>query len=101
MKREFLVLYAKCTGSNFSGHAPDVPGCISTGDSLEEMRSMMREALESHLEFLAEDGDPIPEPTATSVDFKPVDFEDAEYFVVEHLQIKVPAKGRIRQAIPA
>jgi predicted RNase H-like HicB family nuclease len=101
MKKTYLVVYAKCTGSNFSGHAPDVLGCVSVGDTLEEMRAMMREALEAHLELMAEEGDPIPEPTIAAVDIKKEDFADVEYFVVEPLQVKVPAKGRIRQAIPA
>jgi predicted RNase H-like HicB family nuclease len=46
-----------------SGFAPDVPGCASTGRSLEEMRKNLREALEFHLEGLALDGQPLPLPT--------------------------------------
>jgi len=101
MKKTYLVVYAKCRESNFSGHAPDVPGCVSVGDTREEMHAMMREALEAHLELMTEEGDPIPQPTTTTVDFKSEDFWDVEYFVVEHLEVNVPAKGRIRQAIPA
>jgi predicted RNase H-like HicB family nuclease len=46
-----------------SGFAPDVPGCASTGHSLEEMRMNLREALEFHLEGLALDGQPLPHAT--------------------------------------
>ena len=46
-----------------SGFAPDVPGCASTGRSLEDMRMNLREALEFHLEGLALDGQPLPQPT--------------------------------------
>ncbi|MGH9562226.1 MAG: type II toxin-antitoxin system HicB family antitoxin [Terracidiphilus sp.] len=101
MKRTYLVVYAKCIGSNFSGHAPDVPGCVSAGDTLDEMRAMMREALESHLALMVEEGDPIPEPTARNLELKKEDFEGVEYLVVEPLEIGVPAKGRVRQAVPA
>ena len=45
-----------------SGFAPDVPGCASSGHSLEEMRTNLREALEFHLEGLALDGQPLPQP---------------------------------------
>ncbi len=90
MTKRYLVVYAKCIGSNFSGHAPDVPGCVSVGDTLEEMNTMMREALEFHLEGMVEDGESTPEPTTTNVEFKAEDFEDAEYFVVQHLEVKVP-----------
>jgi predicted RNase H-like HicB family nuclease len=91
MKRRYLVVYGKCVGSNFSGHAPDVPGCVSAGDTLEEMSAMMREALEFHLEGLAAQGQPAPEAHTTSVEFKPEDFEDVEYFVVRTLEVNVPA----------
>lgn len=91
MTKKYLVMYAKSPGSNFSGHASDVLGCVSVGDTLEEMGAMMREALESHFEVMAEFGDTIPESAATQVEFKDEDFEDTEYFVVETLEVKLPA----------
>lgn len=90
MRRSYLVVFGKCTGSNFSGHAPDVPGCVSAGDTLEEMTAMMREALEFHLEGLAAQGLPAPEATTVNVEFKPEDFEDVEYFVVQTLDVNLP-----------
>ncbi|NPV53002.1 MAG: type II toxin-antitoxin system HicB family antitoxin [Firmicutes bacterium] len=42
---------------------PDLPGCVTEGDSLEEALRMAREALELHLYGLEEDGDPIPSAT--------------------------------------
>ncbi len=90
MKQTFLVVYAK-TDSNFSGFAPDIPGCFSVGDTLEEMRSNLREALEFHLQGTAEDALPMPTPTTTQVDFKPEDFADGVlYFVVEQMDLDVP-----------
>lgn len=47
---------------NYSAYVPDLPGCISTGRSVEEIERNMREAIELHLEGMAEDGDTIPEP---------------------------------------
>jgi len=91
MTNRYLVVYAKCQGSNFSGYSPDVPGCISTGETLEDMRRMLKEALTFHLEGTAQDGDSIPVPHTTQVDFKDEDFEGVEYFVVEHLDVDVPA----------
>lgn len=91
MKRTYLVVYGKCIGSNYSGHAPDVPGCVSAGDTLDEMSAMMREALEFHFEGLVEHGEPIPEAGTSTVQFKPEDFEDVEYFVVQKLEVTLPA----------
>lgn len=45
---------------NYSAYAPDVPGCVATGTTLEEVTALMRDALEFHFRGLAEDGDPIP-----------------------------------------
>ena len=101
MRKTYLVVYAKVPGSNFAGHAPDVPGCVSAGDTLEEMRTMMREGLEAHLQLMSEYGETLPEPKATSIEFKDEDFEGVEYFVVEHLQIEFPSRSKTREAISA
>ena len=39
---------------------PDIPGCYSAGDDLDDAMAMAREAIEGHLEILAEDGAAIP-----------------------------------------
>jgi len=49
--------------SNYSAYVPDLPGCVSTGATLEEIELLIREAIEFHLEGLREEGLPIPEPT--------------------------------------
>ena len=59
MMRRYLVIY-ESGPNNLSGFAPDVPGCASTGKTLEEMRANLQEALEFHLEVLALDGLPVP-----------------------------------------
>ena len=48
---------------NYSAYFPDLPGCIATGKTLEELKQAMREALELHLRGMLEDGLPIPEPS--------------------------------------
>ena len=47
---------------NYSAYVPDVPGCITVGDTLEETREEIKDAIEFHLECLVEQGDPIPLP---------------------------------------
>ena len=49
--------------NNYSAYAPDLPGCIATGATLEETRQQIREAIEFHLELMREEGLSIPEPT--------------------------------------
>ena len=60
---KYAIVIEKVPGSNYSAYAPDLPGCVATGSSLEEIKRLMQEGIEFHLEGMREDGDPIPEPT--------------------------------------
>ena len=54
-------------GPNYSAYVPDLPGCVATGTSIEEVEEVereIREAIEFHLEGLREDGAPIPLPSS-------------------------------------
>jgi len=50
---------------NLSAYVPDLPGCITTGKTLQEIERNLQEAIALHLEGLQEDGEVIPEPTTT------------------------------------
>ena len=54
--------------SNWAAYVPDLPGCVTTGATLEETKRNIQEAVELHLEAMREVGEPIPTPT-TDVDF--------------------------------
>ena len=51
-------------GPNLCAYVPDLPGCVSAGQTLEEARRMGAEALAFHIEGLIEDGDAAPEPSS-------------------------------------
>ncbi|MHB8213464.1 MAG: type II toxin-antitoxin system HicB family antitoxin [Vulcanimicrobiaceae bacterium] len=51
---------------NFSAYVPDLPGCVSTGATLEETQENIREAIELHLEGMREDRIPIPPPSSVT-----------------------------------
>ena len=61
MKLKYVVVYEQ-TPNNFCAYAPDLPGCISTGKTWDEVREMMREAIGFHLEGMLEHGESLPEP---------------------------------------
>ena len=63
MKRKYAVIFEQGAG-NWAAYVPDLPGCITTGATLEETESNIREAIEGHLRTLAESGEPVPEPTS-------------------------------------
>ncbi|GAB3669666.1 type II toxin-antitoxin system HicB family antitoxin [Ramlibacter alkalitolerans] len=54
--------------ANYSAYVPDLPGCIATGATVEEVESEIREAIIFHLEGLREDGLPVP-PGESTVDY--------------------------------
>jgi len=64
--KHYAVVIEK-TGTGFGACVPDLPGCVSTGRTVEETERHIREAIELHLDGMREDGDPIPEPTTVTV----------------------------------
>lgn len=50
--------------NNYGAYVPDLPGCVATGKTMEEIEEQIREAIEFHLRGMREDGLPIPEPTS-------------------------------------
>ena len=62
----YLIVIEKALDGSYSAYLPDVPGCVSTGDTLEEVQAMIREAVEFHFEGMRSAGLPIPPPTSTS-----------------------------------
>lgn len=62
MKRYAIVI--EKAPSNYSAYVPDLPGCVATGATVEETESLLRQAIELHLEGMREDGLPIPQPTS-------------------------------------
>jgi predicted RNase H-like HicB family nuclease len=59
----YAIVIEKAEG-NYSAYAPDLPGCIATGATIEEVEAEMREAIAFHVEGLREDGLPVPAPTS-------------------------------------
>lgn len=49
------------TENNYSAYVPDLPGCVATGQTLEEIENEIRSAIEFHIEGLREDGQAIPQ----------------------------------------
>ena len=50
--------------NNYAAYVPDLPGCVATGMTVEETEEQIREAIESHIRGLRDDGRSVPEPTS-------------------------------------
>ena len=57
----YLVIIEK-TGTGYSAYSPDLPGCVATGNSRQEVEQEMHDAIEFHIEGLRLAGEPVPEP---------------------------------------
>jgi len=61
----YLVIIEEAE-SGFSAFLPDIPGCIATGATRDEVENAMQEGVEFHLEGLRESGEPVPPPRSTA-----------------------------------
>jgi len=58
---KYLVIFEKA-GDNYSAYSPDIPGCIATRSTRDEMEKNIRQAISFHIEGLVEDGLSVPKP---------------------------------------
>ncbi len=58
----YAVIFEKAS-ENWAAYVPDLPGCITTGATLDETEANIREAIEGHIATLREFGEPVPEPS--------------------------------------
>lgn len=60
----YPVVIHKDPDSDYGVTVPDLPGCFSAGETMDEALTAVTEAIECHLEGLMLDGEPIPLPTS-------------------------------------
>jgi len=65
MKRKYAVIFEQAD-TNWAAYVPDLPGCVSTGKTLEETERNVREAISGHIQTLRDFGEPVPEPTSVA-----------------------------------
>jgi predicted RNase H-like HicB family nuclease len=64
----YAVIYEPTEEGGYGAYVPDLPGCVAVGGTIEEVRTLIREALDLHLAGMREDGIPLP-PSATQTDY--------------------------------
>lgn len=60
---------------SYDAYVPDLPGWVAVGDTVEEVKTLIQEAIDFHLESMIEDGDDIPQPSS----------------FVEYIETQIPA----------
>lgn len=62
----YTVVIEPADDGSFSVYVPDLPGCISTGDTIDEAVTMIEEAIPGHIEVMREHAEPVPPPRSTA-----------------------------------
>lgn len=55
--------------TSFGAYVPDLPGCIAVGETEEEVKELIKEAIEFHIEGMKDDKMEIPLPKSKSFQF--------------------------------
>jgi len=63
--RKYAVVFEKAS-HNWAAYVPDLPGCVTTGKTLDETRRLIAEAIEFHIEGMLLHGEEVPEPTTVA-----------------------------------
>jgi predicted RNase H-like HicB family nuclease len=62
---EYVVVIERAEDGSYSAYLPDLPGCVACGDTPQEVRTEIAEAVKLHIESMKSHGEPIPVPSAT------------------------------------
>ncbi len=62
----YVVVIEKANDGSYSAYVPDLPGCTSCGDTEAEVRQLIQEAVDLHIQSLREHGEPVPPPSSST-----------------------------------
>jgi predicted RNase H-like HicB family nuclease len=65
MNWKYAVIFERAE-TNWAAYVPDLPGCVTTGNTLDETERNIREAISGHLATLREFGEVVPEPISVA-----------------------------------
>jgi len=94
----YPVVIHKDKSSDYGVTVPDLPGCFSAGETMEDAMTQVVEAIECHLEGLLFDGDAIPEAQLIEMHLKNKDFAGGTWVLVDE---QAKRKGESRSGLLA
>ena len=80
--RAYIALIHQDDGSDYGVSFPDLPGCVTAGETLEEAHQFAAEALALHLRGMGQDGEAVPEPSTLDVIMKDPENRDGVAILV-------------------
>ena len=96
----FIAIVHKDATSDFGISFPDVPGCVTAGNSIDEAKDMAHDALSLHIKGLLEDGENIPTPSKLEDIMADPDYSDAVAILVVTAEGKKARSVRVNITVP-
>lgn len=87
---EAFVVVIERANDNYSAYLPDMHGCISTGNTVEETLENIKDALEFHLEGLAEEGYSLPETVSLETHLRNGDIVLDDDVIIANIHVELP-----------
>ena len=63
---DYAIVIERAADGSHSAYVPDLPGCVACGDTPDEARTLIAEAVQLHVASLREHGEPVPAPAAVT-----------------------------------
>jgi predicted RNase H-like HicB family nuclease len=63
---KYIYVIERANDGSYSAYVPDLPGCTTSGDTAEEVRDNIKDAVDSYIESLREHGESVPAPSASA-----------------------------------
>lgn len=64
---KYVVVIEQAADGSYSAYVPDLPGCVTCGETPEEAEQLIRQAISLHLESLRQHGEVVPQPTTKTI----------------------------------
>lgn len=62
---KYVYVIEKAADGSFSAYVPDLPGCTTSGDTADEVRQNIKDAVSTYIDSLREHNEPVPSPSST------------------------------------
>jgi predicted RNase H-like HicB family nuclease len=96
----YIAIVHKEAKTDFGVSFPDFPGCIASGQTVDEAKDLAQEALALHVKGMIEDGDELPTPYKLEDIMADVDYADAVAFLVVFIPDTKPRTVRVNITLP-
>ena len=63
---KYIYVIEKAADGSYSAYVPDLPGCTTSGETADEVRRNIKDAVDSYIDSLREHNEPVPPPTTTA-----------------------------------